>query len=384
MKKRVSILGATGSIGTSTLKVIEAFPEMFEIVLMTANRSRDALLHQALHFKPKAVAIGNAKDAEFLRKRLPSNTTVVSSDELLPLIAATKADVTISGMVGAAGLKPTMAAIRAGSNIGLANKEAMVVAGELMNAASREAGVEILPVDSEHNALHQCLRGEKRDEVRRLVLTASGGPFRTFEGDFSQITVKQALDHPTWSMGPKITIDSASMMNKGLEVIEAHHLFGFDGRDIDIVVHPQSIVHSMIETIDGSYKAQLSKTDMCDPIQYALTWPDRCATPFDRLDITKGLTLEFFPADRERFPCIQLAYDAMDAGQAAACALNAANEIAVAAFLEEKCRFTEIPMINRACMDAFGHRSIHNLDDLIELDHESRLFANKQVGGGSS
>jgi len=295
---------------------------------------------------------------------------------LLKAIASVRADITISAIVGAAGLKPTMAAIDAGSDIGLANKEAMVVAGTFMKQAAEQRGAAILPVDSEHNALHQCLRGEKVEEVKRLILTASGGPFRTYQEDFQKITPKQALNHPTWDMGPKITIDSATMMNKGLEVIEAHHLFGFTANAIDIVVHPQSIVHSLIETHDGSYKAQLSKTDMCDPIQYALTWPERYPTPFESLDITKGLCLEFFPCEPERFPCIQLAYSALEMGHCAPAVLNAANEISVAAFLAESVRFTDIAIINGRCMEHLGHRHATCLEDLIQIDEETRAYAN--------
>ncbi|CAM2064622.1 1-deoxy-D-xylulose-5-phosphate reductoisomerase [Sulfidibacter corallicola] len=377
MTKTIAILGSTGSVGRSTLKVIEAMPEGFEIVLLAANRSRDALLEQCLRWQPKVAAIGSETDAVWLRQRLDARaTTVVQGErELCDAIAELEADLVVSAIVGAAGLKPTMRAIRAGSHIGLANKESMVVAGAFMSQAAAETGITLLPIDSEHNALHQCLRGERHEEVARLILTASGGPFRTYSGDMDAITPEQALKHPTWDMGPKISIDSATMMNKGLEVIEAHFLFDFAPEDIAIVVHPQSIVHSMIETVDGSYKCQLGRTDMCDPIQYALTWPERRPSPFEGLDITQGLELQFFPADRERFPCIQLAYDAAGGGPAAPTVLNAANEVAVASFLEHRIRFTDIPRINRACLDRLGHTKAANLDDLFAIDEQTRVAA---------
>ena len=381
MRKTVSILGATGSVGTSTLKVIDAFPDQFEVVLLAAHRSREKLLQQTLACHPKVVAITSSDDADWLRQRLRhTGTTVVQGQqELIHAIATYPAQLTISAIVGAAGLKPTMAAIESGSHLGLANKESMVIAGSFMNEAAKKANIEILPVDSEHNALHQCLRGEKRAEVKRLILTASGGPLRTFEGPFSSVTPEQALAHPTWDMGPKISIDSATMMNKGLEVIEAHHLFGFGAGQIDIVVHPQSTVHSMIETVDGSTICQLGRTDMCDPIQYALTWPHRYDCPFETLDITAGLTLEFFPVDKVRFPCIQLAYDALSMGQAAPAVLNAANEVAVQAFLDHKIGFTQIAAINKSCLENLGDTGAANLDDLLGADRETRQYAEQLV-----
>lgn len=381
MRKRLCILGSTGSVGCSTLKVIEAFPDKFSIALLAANRARETLLEQAMRFKPTAVSIGSRADADWLRERLPESDTrvVAGPEDLCSLIGDTPADLTISAIVGAAGLAPTMAAIRAGSHIGLANKESMVIAGGFVNRLAREAKIEILPIDSEHNALHQCLRGVKHEEVKRLILTASGGPFRTHEGSFDKITPQQALAHPTWDMGDKISIDSATMMNKGLEVIEAHHLFGFGGERIDIVVHPQSIVHSMIETVDGSYLCQLGKTDMVDPIQYALTYPDRYPSPFGGLDITKGLRLDFFEADRQRFPCIQLAYDALVAGGAAPAVLNAANEVAVAAFLAGRIRFSDIARVNRRCLDGLGQEDAADLDGILAVDHKTRRFAEASI-----
>lgn len=380
-KKRVSILGSTGSVGTSTCKVIEAHPGHFQVVLLAARQSRDLLLDQARRFQAEVIAIGSTEDADWLRHQLADQQTRVVSGHagLIQVIGELEVDLTVSAIVGAAGLEPTMAAIAAGSHIGLANKESMVVAGRFMMEAAQAAGIQILPIDSEHNALHQCLRGERHEEVKRLILTASGGPFRTWKSGFEGITPQQALAHPTWSMGPKITIDCATMMNKGLEVIEAHHLFAFPPEAIDIVVHPQSIVHSMIETQDGSYLSQMSKTDMCDPIQYALTWPLRYPTPFAGLDLSQGLVLEFFPVDRQRFPCIQLAYDALAGGQSASAVLNAANEIAVTAFLGHQIRFTDIARLNGHCLDHLGHLKVSNLADLIAVDEQTRQYADQTI-----
>lgn len=379
MPRRVTLLGSTGSVGRSTLKVIAAMPGQFEIALLAAYRSREALLEQAQNVKVETLAIGSAQDAAWLRERLPNTRVVAGPDDLEAAIADAGADITISAIVGAAGLRPTMAAIRAGSTIGLANKESMVVAGEFVKQLASDHGVAILPIDSEHNALHQCMRGERHTEIQRLILTASGGPFRTFSGDMATITPEQALAHPTWDMGRKISIDSATMMNKGLEVIEAHHLFDMPGDRISIVVHPQSCVHSLIETVDGSMIAQLGRTDMCDPIQYALTYPERKATPFQRLDITQGLELSFFPADPARFPCIELAYNALAAAGGAPAVLNAANEITVAAFLDHRIRFTQIAQINGACLDQLGSRSVTLLDDVLQLDRDARNLAQQMV-----
>ena len=379
--KKVTIFGSTGSVGRSSLKVIEAMPDQFELVMLVAHRSKGPLLEQALRFRPKVIAISAEEDARWLASRLEgSETRVIHGDAaLLAAIGEHKVDLTISAMVGAAGLRPTLAAIRAGSHIGLANKETMVVAGAFMNRAAREAGIEILPIDSEHNALHQCLRGETHAEVKRLILTASGGPFRTYDQPFEEIKPEQALRHPTWDMGPKITIDSATMMNKGLEVIEAHHLFDMPHDRISIVVHPQSIVHSMIETVDGSYKCQLGRTDMCDPIQYALTWPKRVASPFEGFDITKGAHLDFYEADPVRFPCIRLAYEALRQEGTGPAVLNAANEISVAAFLDHRIRFTDIPRLNEHCLQKLGGAPADSLEQILAADQETRELARELV-----
>lgn len=372
--KTIAILGSTGSIGTSTLKVVRAFPDQFRVKLLAARGSREKLLEQAQEFQPDWISVHAEEDARWLTEQLQTNVTHVAcgADGLTHLLTQIKVDLVISAIVGSAGLAPTMAAIKNGADIALANKESMVIAGDLMTRAAKEHGVAILPVDSEHNALHQCLRGEKHSEVKRLILTASGGPFRTFEGDMSSITPEQALKHPTWVMGPKITIDSATLMNKGLEVIEAHHLFGFGAAQIDVVVHPQSIIHSMIETVDGSYLAQLGKNDMVHPIIYAMSYPERWTSPFEGFDITQGLKLDFEKVDRSRFPCITLAYEALYMGGVAPAALNAANEIAVEAFLSHQIRFTDIPKIIQKGLEKFAHRKMGNLGDLIAFDVEVR------------
>jgi 1-deoxy-D-xylulose-5-phosphate reductoisomerase len=290
-------------------------------------------------------------------------------------IAEARPDITLSAIVGAAGLRPTMAAIRAGSDIALANKESMVIAGAFMNAAAREEGVQIIPVDSEHNALHQCLKGGRRSEIKRLILTASGGPFRGFQGDFSAITPEQALKHPTWKMGPKITIDSSTLMNKGLEVIEASHLFGFPGEQISVVVHPESVVHSMVEYRDGSILAQMGKTDMCHPVQYALTYPERWDNPFDNMDFTSALTMHFEPVDDARFPCLSLAFRALKKPETLPCVINAANEVAVDAFLARRIPYTRIYETIEETMTRMSEVEIPDFEATLRLDSEARETA---------
>ncbi|MCA9778630.1 MAG: 1-deoxy-D-xylulose-5-phosphate reductoisomerase [Acidobacteria bacterium] len=381
MVKVISILGSTGSIGQSTLKVVRAFPDRFKVKLLAANRQREKLLQQAMEFEPDWVYITRDFDAIWLKNQIGSKKirVIQGPDQLDRVVRRLRVDVTVAAIVGAAGLRPAMAAMEAGSNLALANKEAMVVAGRLMNQLAQEKDVAIIPVDSEHNAIHQCLRGADHHEVKRLILTASGGPFREFEGDFSAITPQQALKHPTWDMGRKISIDSATLMNKGLEVIEAHYLFGFSPNQIDIVIHPQSIVHSMVEYIDNSYICQLGATDMVHPIQYALTYPERTRNPFPSFDITKGAHLDFYKVDRSKFPCSQLAYDALLMAGNAPAVLNAANEIAVEAFLEERIKFTDIHRVNAASLEKMAHRKAQTLDELIALDEASRRYASNMV-----
>lgn len=379
--KRISLLGATGSIGQSTFKVVDSFPDQFKIVFLAAGCSWQAMADLARTYLPKAVALTDETHSDSLREAIKDLPILVYSGEagLLQGIQDIEADITISAIVGAAGLRPTMKAIEAGSDIALANKESMVVAGSFMNDAAQKYGVSILPVDSEHNAIHQCLRGGLKKEVRRIILTASGGPFRVFTGDMASITPEQALKHPTWKMGPKISIDSATMMNKGLEVIEAFHLFHCSKDEIEIVVHPQSVVHSMVEYTDGSILAQLGKTDMCHPVQYALTYPDRWESPFEFLDFSKGFALGFEPVNHQRFPCINLAYEALEKPDSLPCVLNAANEIAVSAFLNGKIKFTDIPLIASDCMNFFKEFDVQGFEELLQLDLDVRCHAESVI-----
>ena len=375
--KRISILGATGSIGDSAFKVLDCFPESFQVVLLCAGCSWKKLASLALKYRPRYAVLNDELGCLDLRTALQGTGIEVlhGEDALCRAITDVHADLTLSAMVGAAGLRPTMAAIHSGSDIALANKESMVIAGTFMNQAARMQGVNIIPVDSEHNAIHQCLLGGDHSEISRLILTASGGPFRTFHGDFSTITCSQALKHPTWSMGPKITIDSSTLMNKALEVIEAHHLFQFPAEQIDVVVHPQSIVHSMVEYRDGSILAQMGKTDMCHPIQYALSYPERWSNPFKKFDFSLGLELTFEPVDRNRFPCLDLAYQALQNTSVLPCVLNAANEIAVDAFLKEKISYTSIYATIVETMAHFESFEVNEFEATFILDLEARAFA---------
>ena len=333
--KNLALLGATGSIGASALSVVDSFPDRFRVVSMSAGRNLEAFLPLVAAYRPKVVSVKNAEDADRLRREFPG--LLVGSGERGLVDVATHPDVEIvlGGVVGSAGLSSAYEAARLGKVLALANKEALVVAGELVMGAARASGAAVIPVDSEHCALHQALRCGTREEVARLVLTASGGPFRKRGIEtFGAITVADALAHPTWKMGPKITVDSATMMNKGLEVIEARWLFDVPGSSIGVVLHPQSIVHSMVEWVDGSVVAQMSPNDMRFPILYALTWPERIPTPFGRLEFESLGKLEFFPCDEQRYPAVRLAYAALEAGGSAPAVLNAANEVAVQAFLD--------------------------------------------------
>lgn len=387
--KGISILGSTGSIGCNTLKVIEHLGD-FRVVALGAGRNMPTLAEQIARFKPELVSVDNAECAEQLQVELHKLKTPVPQIELnskgLEAVATyPQADVVVSAAVGAVGFVPTLRAIEAGKRVALANKETLVMAGELMTAAAVRSGAEIIPVDSEHNAIHQCLRGERRSEVRRLILTASGGPFRTrSKAEIDNATIEQALDHPNWKMGDKITIDSATLMNKGLEVIEAHWLFGFDAREISVVVHPQSVVHSMVELVDGSIIAQLGVTDMKHAIQYALTYPERRENCLPPLDLAQLGQLTFEEPDTERFPCLALAYEALRIGGTMPAALNAANEVAVAAFLEGKIRFNEIPAINKSVMQSHDRDDASSLDAVIEADRQARSAAEALLSRSSN
>ena len=378
-RKKVSILGSTGSIGCNTLRVIAAFGDEFEVVALGAGSNIGVLADQIERFRPRVVSVGNEVGVDLLLVELrrrgvaPPAHIGIGVDGLVEVATCDGAEIVIGAVVGALGLLPTWRALQLGRRVALANKETLVIAGELMTAAAAESGAELLPVDSEHNALHQCLRGEKRDEVKRVILTASGGPFRnSTREEIDQATPAAALRHPTWRMGAKITIDSATMMNKGLEVIEAHWLFGCQPDQIDVIVHPQSVVHSMVELVDGSIIAQLGVTDMRHAIQYALTWPERRPSVLPPLDLAALSRLEFFAPDFDRFPCLRLAYDALRAGGTMPAVLNAANEVAVSAFLEERITFGRIAgLIEDACA-AHTPRPVADLETVLAADAWAR------------
>jgi 1-deoxy-D-xylulose-5-phosphate reductoisomerase len=387
--KGISILGSTGSIGCNTLKVIEHLGD-FRVVAMAAGRNMAVFADQIAKFKPDLVSCDDQASAESLERELHSrgvNTPKIELNETGMIAVAThsQAETVVSATVGAVGFVPTLRAIEAGKRVALANKETLVMAGELMTVAAAKSGAEILPVDSEHNAIHQCLRGEKKQEVKRLILTASGGPFRTkTKAEIQNATREQALDHPNWKMGEKITIDSATLMNKGLEVIEARWLFGFDADQISVIVHPQSVVHSMVEMIDGSVIAQLGVTDMKHPIQYALTYPERKAGCLEPLDLRAMSNLTFEEPDLDRFPCLGLAYDALQLGGTMPAVLNAANEVAVQAFLDGKIVLSDIATINSAVMAEHETEPVASLETVLAADAWARGRAIMKLGKTAS
>jgi 1-deoxy-D-xylulose-5-phosphate reductoisomerase len=386
---RIAVLGSTGSIGRATLEVVGAFPDRFEVAALAAGRSLERLAEQVRAFRPRRVAVGESADVPRLRQLLAgafSGEILAGAEGLEAVAAESGADIVVAGLVGAVGLPSSLAAIRAGKRLALANKETMVVAGALMASEARRCGAEILPVDSEHNAIHQAMRAGRPQEVVRLVLTASGGPFRTRDlATFEQITVDDALAHPTWKMGPKITVDSATMMNKGLEVIEAHHLFGVPPQAIDVVIHPQSTIHSFVEFADGSLIAQVHRNDMRFPILYALSYPERLVNPFGRLDLLAVGTLAFEPVDSRRYPALALAREALSEGGGAPAVLNAANEIAVAAFLGGKIRFSRIVKVVAETRDAIGPRPAPgSVEEALALDAESRRAAERLIAREAS
>jgi len=382
--KTVTVLGATGSIGRRTLELISAFPDQFRVGGLAARGSDVSLVaEQVRAHRPAAVALLDRTAVDRLARELapPRPELLAGVEGLAALATDVPADVAVSAMVGAAGLVPTLGAIRAGRTIALANKETLVMAGALMTRAARERGVRLLPVDSEHSALFQCLAGAAPREVRRLVLTASGGPFRGWSrAKLEAVTVEQALRHPTWRMGAKITIDSATLMNKGLEVLEAHWLFGVPFERIDVVVHPQSIVHSMVEFVDRSVLAQLGMPDMGIPILYALTYPERLPCPAPALDLVGLGSLTFEAPDEAAFPCLGLARQAGRAGGAAPLVLNAANEVAVAAFLAGRCGFMEVPRLIGDALDTHAGIAVDDLDACLALDGEVRRTTEAALG----
>lgn len=376
--KNLAILGSTGSIGTQTLQVVEANPDRFRVEVLTANNNVDLLVQQALKFKPDSVVIANEGKYQQLREALKQEEIKVyaGAEAIAQVVTLSNIDLVVTAMVGYSGLIPTINAIQAGKNIALANKETLVVAGELINRLLEEHKVAILPVDSEHSAIFQCLMGEHRSQVEKLILTASGGPFRGKDFNFLQtVTPAEALKHPNWTMGAKVTIDSASMMNKGFEVIEAKWLFGMKPEQIEVVVHPQSIVHSMVQFSDGCVKAQLGIPDMRLPIQYALTFPDRIASDFGRLDFNICHDLTFEKPDIKTFRNLGLAYEAMARGGNMPCILNAANEVAVDAFLHGKCSFTAMSDLIGATMEKVDFINHPVLEDYMETDRISRQIA---------
>jgi 1-deoxy-D-xylulose-5-phosphate reductoisomerase len=378
-KKNIALLGSTGSIGRSTLDVAALHAERFRVAYLTAHRNIELLAQQIRRFKPRAVVVLEECNASVLRKFTNGVTEVLFGEEgLCEIVQRDDVDIVVSALVGFVGLKPTLKAIEAGKDIALANKETLVVAGELIMSAAQKHKVQLLPVDSEHSAILQCLRGEERKSVERLILTASGGPFRSLpKEEFENITVAQALNHPTWKMGNKITIDSATLMNKGLEVIEAHWLFGLQPENIHVVIHPQSIIHSMVEFNDGSAKAQLSFPDMKLPIQYALMYPDRPAAPFKRLDFSEIRQMTFEEPDTEKFPCLALAYRALAMGGTAPTVLNAANEIAVQKFLEGAISFPTIAETIAAALNAHTPKRNASLEDIVGIDAQIRTEAER-------
>jgi 1-deoxy-D-xylulose-5-phosphate reductoisomerase len=387
--KRIAILGSTGSIGRSTLSVAESYPDRFQIVTLAAGGNLEAAFDQARRWKPRVISIAAEKDAEALRDRLKKEG--LSQIEVVHGAAGTvrvathsEVDFVVSAIVGVAGLEATYEAVRAGKTLGLANKECLVAAGELITAEARKQGVALLPIDSEHNAVHQCMRGGRMEEVGRVWLTASGGPFRnTPASEFASITVEQALNHPTWKMGKRITIDSATLMNKGFEVIEACRLFHMPPSKVEVIVHPQSTIHSMVEFVDGSILAQFSVTDMRLPILYALTYPERIESDM-RFAVSDLRHLDFAPPDLKKFPCLRLAYEAVEAGGAKTVALNAADEVAVAAFLEGEIRFDQIPRVIEDVLAETNSSALESIQAVLAADAGARRVARQRVAAANN
>ena len=382
--KRIAILGSTGSIGCSTLSVVESYPDRFQIATLAAGNNAELAFEQAVRWKPRVMSLADEAAAHALRAKLQHAglgeiEVVHGAAGTVRVAAHPEVDFVVSAIVGVSGLEATYEAVRAGKTVGLANKECLVVAGELITAEARKQGKPLLPIDSEHNAVHQCLRGGRMEEVERIWLTASGGPFlKTPKSEFASITVEQALNHPTWKMGKRITIDSATLMNKGFEVIEACRLFQVPPEHVQVIVHPQSTIHSLVEFVDGSILAQISVTDMRLPILYALTYPERIASEL-RFSIMDLRHLDFCPPDMDKFPCLRLAYEAAATGGAKTIALNAADEVAVAAFLEERIGFEEIPQIIEEVMIATPAGHLESIQRVLVLDTEARLFAREMV-----
>jgi 1-deoxy-D-xylulose-5-phosphate reductoisomerase len=380
--KRIAILGSTGSIGTQTLEVVEDFPDHFDVKVLTTHSNVDLLAKQAHRFDPEYVVVANeARQEELVRLMGDHPAQILSGEKALTEVAQLpQADLVMVALVGYSGLMPTLHAIQSGKEIALANKETLVVAGDLVRSQALKHQVAIYPVDSEHSAIYQCLVGEAYDSIEKIYLTASGGPFRNYEMErLKGVTRAQALKHPNWSMGDKITIDSATMMNKGLEAIEARWLFNLEPGQIDVIIHPQSIIHSIVQFTDGSMKAQMGLPDMRVPIAYALAAPERLKTKFKRFSFEEISELTFEKPDPKKFVNLYLAYEAMRYGGNMPCILNAANEVAVQAFLEEKIGFMEMPWVVEQSMKKIAHRQEPTLDDYIQTDHETRVFAKSLI-----
>ena len=384
--KTVSILGATGSVGTSTLDLIERNRDRFEVVALTAAVNVEALADAARRTDARLAVVADESRLGELESRLAgTGCRAAAGEQALVEAAGGEADWVMAAIVGCAGLRPVMAAVEAGKTVALANKEALVTAGALMTNAAARHGATLLPVDSEHNAIFQCLAGSGREQVARIVLTASGGPFRTASAEaIRAATPAQAIAHPNWDMGAKISVDSATLMNKGLELIEAHYLFGLPSQRIDIVIHPQSVVHSLVEFVDGSVLAQLGAADMRVPIAYALAWPERMPAPVERLDLAAVGRLDFEAPDTTRFPALRIAREALEAGGSAPTILNAANEIAVAGFLAGRIGFTDIPSLVEEALERNAAEAPTSIDEVIAIDRETRRKVNEMVGEGCS
>lgn len=383
-KKRIAILGSTGSIGTQALEVIATHPESFEVEVLTAQNNAQLLVEQAKRFKPNAVVIVNEEHYQFVKTQLNTEPVKVYTGEnaLSSVVQMDTVDLVLTALVGYSGLKPTIAAIEAGKSIALANKETLVVAGELITGLAREKGVNIYPVDSEHSAIFQCIMGEFHNKIEKIILTASGGPFLgKKKSDLKLITKAQALRHPNWTMGAKVTIDSASLMNKGLEVIEAKWLFGLKTQQVEVVVHPQSIIHSLVQFEDGSIKAQLGLPDMRLPIQFALSYPKRLKSDFPRFDFTNYPALTFEKPDTETFRNLALAFEALNRAGNMPCVLNAANEIAVAEFLKDRIGFLEMSDIVEKCLEKMDYIKSPVYEDYVNTDKETRIRAFELVKG---
>lgn len=378
--KKISILGSTGSVGTQALEVVRANPSLYKIVALTAQNNAELLIQQALEFKPSLVVITCEDHYQTVKNALPNTLVLCGEDALIAAVELPETDFVLTAIMGSVGLKPTIAAIKAKKDIGLANKETLVVAGELVMQLAKENNVRIIPVDSEHSAIFQCLVGEIENPIEKIYLTASGGPFRGKDLDFlATVTKKEALKHPNWVMGAKITIDSASLMNKGLEAIEAKWLFNLNADQIDVIVHPQSIVHSIVQFTDGSMKAQMGLPDMKLPIHYALAYPKRVTSNFERFNFLNYPSLTFSEADTKSFRNLELAYTAMKKGGNLPCVVNAANEIVVEAFLQDKIGFLQMSDVIEECMQTIPFLAQPTLNNYLETDAHTRIFANQLV-----